>query len=132
MCCSFVGDREPVLQQPDARAHQHALELRHRAEELLHVVVVAEAHHALDTGAVVPAAVEQHHLAGRRQVLHIALEVPLRAFAVVGCRQGHGAAHARVQPLRDALDHTALARRVAPFEQDQHLLAAVRPPSPAA
>jgi NAD(P)-dependent dehydrogenase (short-subunit alcohol dehydrogenase family) len=30
-----VGDREPVLDELDARAHQHALELGHRAEELL-------------------------------------------------------------------------------------------------
>ena len=51
-------------------------------------------------------------------------EVPLRALTVVGCRQGHDAAHAGVQPLRDALDRAALARRVAAFEQDQHLLAA--------
>ena len=47
----------------------------------------AKAHHALDAGAVVPAAVEQHDLAGRRQVRHVALEVPLRALAVVRRRQ---------------------------------------------
>jgi hypothetical protein len=63
-----VGDREPVLHELDAGAHQHALEFRHRAEELLDVVIAAEAHHPLHAGAVVPAAVEQHHLAGGRQV----------------------------------------------------------------
>ena len=35
----LVGDREPVLDQPDAGADQHALELGHGAEELLDLVV---------------------------------------------------------------------------------------------
>ena len=80
----LVGDREPVLDQDDAGAHQHPFELGHRAEELLVLVVGAEAHHALDAGAVVPAAVEQHDLAGRRQMRHVALEIPLGALALVG------------------------------------------------
>ncbi len=88
----LVGDREPVLDEPDARAHQHALELRARAEELLVPLLAAEAHHPLDAGAVVPAAVEQHDLAGGGQVRHVALEVPLRALALVGRRQRHHAA----------------------------------------
>ncbi|MNT10118.1 hypothetical protein D3C72_1449330 [compost metagenome] len=123
-----VGDGEPVLDDLDARAHEHLLELGHGAEELLVLVVAAKAHHALDAGAVVPAAVEQHHLAGGRQVRHVALEVPLRAFAVVGRGQRGHAGHARVQALGDALDDTALARRVAAFEKDDHLLLAVLHP----
>jgi hypothetical protein len=39
-----VGNREPVLDELDARAHQHLLELGHGAEELLVLVVGAEAH----------------------------------------------------------------------------------------
>ena len=91
-------------------------------------LVGAEAHHPLDAGAVVPAAVEQHHLAGRRQVGHIALEVPLRALAVVRRRQRRHPAHARVEPLRDALDDAALAGGVAALEQDHDLLPAVHHP----
>ena len=37
----LVGDREPVLDQHDARAHQHALELRDVAEELLDLIVAS-------------------------------------------------------------------------------------------
>ncbi len=118
----FVGDREPVLEQAHAGAHEHALELWHRAEEVLVFLRRAEAHHVLDAGAVVPAAVEQHDLAAGRQVRHVALEVPLRALAIVRCRQRHHAADARIEPLGDALDGAALARRVAPLEQDHHLL----------
>ncbi|MNN17930.1 hypothetical protein D3C81_1311280 [compost metagenome] len=59
----------------------------------------------------------------------VALEVPLGALAVVGRGQRGHAAHARVQPLRDALDHAALAGGVAPFEQDHQLVAGGRDPA---
>jgi hypothetical protein len=48
----------------------------------------AEAHHIFDAGAVVPAAVEDHDLAGGRKVLHVALHVHLRLLAVG--RRGQG------------------------------------------
>ncbi len=118
----LVGDGKPVLQQADARADQHALEFRHGAEELLVFFGRAEAHHFLDARAVVPAAIEEHDFARRRQVRYIALKIPLRPFAVVGRRQRHDSRHARIEPLRDALDHAALAGGVASLEQDQDLL----------
>ena len=64
----LVADREPVLDQDDPRAHEHLLEQRAGAQEFLVLVVGAEAHDVLDAGAVVPAAIEQHDLAGRGQV----------------------------------------------------------------
>ena len=64
----LVGHREPVLHQDQAGADQHPLELRRRAEELLVLGFRAEAHHVFDAGAVVPGAVEQDDLPGRRQV----------------------------------------------------------------
>jgi len=67
-------------------------------------------------------------LAGGGQVRDIALEIPLRAFAIVRRRQRDDAADPRVQPLRDVLDRAALAGGVAPFEQDHHLLARGRDP----
>ena len=124
----LVGDGEPVLHQRDARAHQHLLELGHGAEELLVLLVGAKAHHALHAGAVVPAAVKENDLAARRQVGDIALEIPLRALAVVGRGQGGHAAHARVQALGDALDHAALAGRIAALEEDDHLFPVVLHP----
>jgi len=75
-----------------------------------------------------PAAVEEHDLACRRQVRGITLKVPLRALAVVRRRERRHAAHARVQPLRDALDHAALSGRIAALEQDHHLVAGVLRP----
>jgi hypothetical protein len=58
----------------------------------------------------------------------VALEIPLRAFAVRRRGQSHGAHDAGVQALRDALDDAALAGAVAPLEDDDDLFAAMRDP----
>ena len=101
-----------------------ALELGTVLDELLVLVLRAEPHHVLDAGAVVPAAVEDDDFAGGREVLHVALDVELRLFAVGRGRQRHQPKNARADPLRDRLDGPALARRVAPFEHDDHPQAA--------
>ena len=98
------------------------------AEELLDSSVGAEAHHALDAGAVVPAAVEQHDLAAGRQMRDVALEIPLRALALARRRQRRDAADARIEPLGDALDDAALAGGVAAFEQHDDLELLVHDP----
>ncbi len=117
-----VGDREPVFDQHDPRAHQHALELRHGPEELLVFLVGAEAHHPLDAGAVVPAAVEQHDLAAGRQMRDVALEIPLACARARSARAARPTRHdARVEALRDALDGAALAGRVASLEDHDQL-----------
>ncbi len=117
----LVGDREPVFDELDAGADQHALELRARAEELLDIGFRAETHDTLDAGAIVPTAIEEHDLAGGREVRGVTLEVPLCALALVRCGKRGNAADARVQPLRDALDDAALAGRVTAFENDDDL-----------
>jgi len=73
----LVVDRKPVLHEDDARANQHLFEKRARARELTIFIVATEAHDALNTSAVVPAAIEQDDLAGRWQFRDIALEIPL-------------------------------------------------------
>src|ERR1700761_3980889 len=90
----FIGNREPVFDERDSRPDQHALELGNRAEELLHFVVLGEAHDLLDTSPVVPTSIKQYDLAGRGQVSDIPLEVPLGSFAVVGGGQRYHAANA--------------------------------------
>ena len=83
----LVSDREPVLEQAYAGAHQHAFEFRHRSVELLVLLGSAETHYAFDSGAVVPAAVEQDDLAGRRKYGTFP-ESTTPAFAIVGSGQG--------------------------------------------
>ena len=119
----FIGDGKPVLDDLDARADQHSFKIRHSAEKLFVLSIGAKAHHPLDPGAVVPAAVKQHDFTGGGQVRHITLKVPLRAFAVTRCRQRRHAANPWIEPLGDALDDTALAGGVAAFKQNDHLVA---------
>ena len=78
----------------------------------------AVAHHPLDAGAVVPAAVEDQHLAGGGQLLDVALHVELGLLAVGRRRQGDDAEHPRADLLGQALDHAALAGGVAALEED--------------
>src|SRR5262249_29715925 len=75
----------------------------------------------LDAGAVVPAAVEDHHLTGRGQMGQVALRVHLALLALAGRRQGHHAEHAWADSLGDRLDGPALARAVAALEADAQL-----------
>ena len=81
----------------------------------------AEAHDRLDAGAVVPAAVEDHDLAGRGEVRDVALDVHLRLLALGRRGERDDAEDARADALGDPLDRAALARRVAPFEDDADL-----------
>jgi len=66
-----------------------------------------------DTCAVVPGAVKQHDLATGGQMLHIALEVPLRLFPRRRCAERRNPADSGVERLADALDHPTFARCVA-------------------
>ncbi len=75
----------------------------------------------LDAGPVVPAAVEEHPLAGSGELGHVALEVPLRLLALGRDAEGADAGDARVQGFGDALDDAALAGRVATFEEADDL-----------
>src|SRR6185295_19854743 len=83
----------------------------------------AEAHDPLDAGPVVPGAVEEDDLPGRRQRGDVPLEVPLRGLPLAWLLQCDHTRPARVQMLHEALDRAALAGRVPPFEEDDKPLA---------
>src|ERR1035438_1755565 len=112
----FIAHREPILDQDDARTHQHALELRAPVQEFEILAFAAETHHALHSSPVVPTAIEQDHLTGSRQMCHIALEIPLRLFAFGGSAQGDHATDARIQTVGDPLDRAAFPCCVASLE----------------
>ena len=125
----LAADRKPELDQVNVVARQHALELRRLTHELQVLLVRAEAHHALDPGAVVPTAVEHNDLAGGWQVLHVTLEIPLAALGFTGFFQGDDMRATRVEVLHKALDRTTLAGRITAFEEDDHLLPGLFDPS---
>jgi hypothetical protein len=124
----LVADREPVLDEDDPVLDELVLEDRALAEEPLVLVVGAEPHDPFHPGPVVPAPVEEGHLAGRGQLAHVALEVPLAPLPVGRRGQGHDATGPRAQVLRHPLDGAPLAGRVAPLEQDHHPGAALADP----
>ena len=101
-------------------ASRCGISCRKRRRRLLGAV----AHHPLDAGAVVPAAVEDQHLAGGGQLLDVALHVELGLLPVRRRRQRDDAEHARADPLGQALDHPALAGGVAALEDDDDARAA--------
>src|SRR6185369_15021040 len=112
---------EPVFDEDDAGIHDRLLDPRNRLQELLRLLVRAEAHHPLDAGAVVPAAVEDHDLARRREVRQVALDIHLALFTLGRSGQRDYAEHARAHALGDGLDRAALAGAVASFEHDADL-----------
>ena len=122
------ADREPELDQVHAAAGEVALELGHLAQELGVLGIGAEPHHPLDPGAVVPGAVEEHDLALGRQVLDVALEVPLALFDRRRLLERDHPGATRVEVLHEALDRPALARGVSTLEQDHDPLPGVLDP----
>ena len=112
---------EPVLEQDDAGVDHQLLERRRHFQEALRLLLGAEAHHALDTRPVVPAAVEDHDLARRRKVRQIALHVHLGLLALGRRGERDDAKHPRAHPLGDRLDGAALAGAVAALEDDADL-----------
>ncbi|SPE23645.1 hypothetical protein SBA5_400056 [Candidatus Sulfotelmatomonas gaucii] len=124
----FVAHAEPILDENDPGANQHALKLRAALHEFQVLALAAEAHYILHAGAVVPAAIEQNHLSRCGQMSHVALKIPLRLLALRRRCQRHDAAHARIERLGDALDGAALARGIASFKQRHHAQAFVANP----
>src|SRR5262249_46904425 len=102
----------------DTRGDDVTLEPGTVFDELVALLLRAEPHHTLHPRPVIPAAVEDDDLAAGREMLNVALGVELGFFAVGGGRQRHQTEDARTHALRDRLDRSALAGRVAPLEHD--------------
>ncbi len=90
-------------------------------QEPPHLLFVAEPHHALDAGAVVPAAIEDDDFARGREVPHVALDVHLALLALGRRGQRDDPEHARTHALGDGLDRATFSRAVATFEHDADL-----------
>ena len=117
-------DVQPQLLQHDSLIHQHPLEIRNLAEEMLALIGRAEVEDVLHDAAIVPAPVEEHDFALGRQVIDVALEIPLSRLAVRRFRERDDPRDPRVEVLTEALDRAALTSRVAPLEDHDDALAA--------
>ena len=114
----LLADVEEVLQDLHAALDDRRLEARRELEEAARLLLGAVAHHPLDAGAVVPAAVEDQHLAGGGHVREVALDIHLGLLALGRRRQRHHPEDPRADPLGQALDDPALAGGVAALEDD--------------
>ncbi len=118
----FVGaDLQPVLEEQDARVDHRLLDPRRQIKEAPGLLGGAESHHPFDAGPVVPAPVEDDHLAGRREVRQVPLDVHLGLLALGRRRQRDHPEHPGADPLGDRLDGAALAGGVAALEHDADL-----------
>ena len=84
----------------------------------------AESHNPFNSGAVVPAAIKNHDFTRRRDVIHVALHIDLRLSTIRWLWQGNHAKYPRTDPLGHGSNAAALARRVAPLEDDNNALTA--------
>ncbi|MNT08566.1 hypothetical protein D3C72_1433130 [compost metagenome] len=125
----FAVDREPVFEHQRAAVAEHALQVRCLAHEFQVLQRRAKVHDALDTGTVVPGAVEEDHFTGGGQVLDIALEIPLALLLLGRLLQGDDTCAAWVQVLHEALDGTALTSCVTAFKEDDDALAGLLDPA---
>ena len=114
----FARHREPELDEVDPGVNEETLKLRHFLHEFLILLVRAEPHYALNTRAVVPRAVEEHDFARGREVLHVALEVPLAGFGGGRLIESDEPRAAGVHVFHEARDRAAFACRVAAFKEN--------------
>src|SRR6266404_2506858 len=97
-------------------------------EKFLDLGLRAKAHDTLDAGAVVPTAVEQHHLSCGGQVSGVALKVPLGLFAFGRSGESDHPADAWVETFGDALDSASFACGIAAFKNCDDLKALLLDP----
>ena len=124
----FLTDREPELDEVCAIARQHAFKLRRLADELAVFLIAAKAHHPFDAGPVIPGAIEQDDFAVGRQMLDIALKIPLTTLDVGRLLQSNNASTAWVEVFHEAFDRSTLTRRIPPFKEDDDLLSSLLDP----
>ena len=97
-------------------------------QEAFVLLLGAEPHHVLDAGAVVPAAIEDHDLARRREVLRRSAGCTSASSRDPRGRAARHPEHARADPLGQRADGAAFAGRVAPFEDDDRAVSRVLHP----
>ena len=100
----------------DTFIHQHFLKLRQLPEKAVALFRGAETEHLFHHAAVIPGPVKQGDFATGRQMLDIALEIPLRCLAVRGFGQRNHPRHPWIKIFAYPFDRTAFSGGIAPLE----------------
>src|SRR5262249_54824926 len=125
----FLADFQPVLQQNDAVFSNQPLKIRANDEKALTFGFRAESHDPFDSGAVIPAAIPDHHFTGGGKVRNKSLHVHLGPSAFGGRGERHHAKDARADAFGEAFDEATLAGRVTSFKNYHHSPAGLLHPS---
>ena len=111
---------QPVLQQDDALADQKSLKRWTVPEKLPVLFFGTKTHHVLNTGAVVPAPVEDGDFTSGGEFFNVALRMELCLLPLGWRREGGHAEDSRADALHDALDEAAFSGSVSSFENDHN------------
>src|SRR5690349_1885232 len=92
------------------------------------LLIGAKAHYRFYASSIVPAAIEDNDLAGRRKMLNVTLDIQLGLFPLGGRRQRDDAKDTRAHPFGDRLYCSSLPSGVTAFEDHNHAQALVLDP----
>jgi hypothetical protein len=105
------------------RPRKHTFEVWYLTHKLAVLERRTKSHDTLNTCPVIPGSIIEHDLTSRRQVLYIALEIPLRTLAFRRLFEGNHPCRTRIQVFREALYGATLAGCIAALEQSDYSLA---------
>src|SRR5262249_31835727 len=115
-CLFVVADFEPVLDQMDSIRHDKLLKRGAPRQKLTVILSGTKPHDIFHSGTVVPAPVEDHHLARGRKVRQVSLQVNLTFFPVRWSGKRDDPEHARADAFGDRFDRAAFSGAVPAFE----------------
>src|SRR5262249_26776777 len=124
------ADLKPILEQDNTGVDHGLLDVRGNGEKAFGFIFGAKNHNAVDSGDIVPAAVEDHDLSAGRQMGQIALNVHLGFFAIGWGGEGDHPEYPWTDPLRDRLDDAPPSPPISPFTNTAHLLPPLPHPFP--
>ena len=84
------------------------------------LIRTTEPHHGFNAGPVVPRPIKENDFSGCREVLKVALEVPLSRLYVRRLGQRHDPSTTRIERFGNTLNHAALARGISAFENNEY------------
>ena len=119
--CSAIPASSQILINVMPAIDDVSFDFRAQFQKAIALLLVHKAHNALNTRAIVPTAVEDYDLAGRRKPLDVALDVHLRLFAVGRRGERYHSKYPRANPLGQRFDCAAFAGGVAPLKDDNDL-----------
>lgn len=113
-----VAHFQPEFDERDVAPDDVFFDFRTAFQEKFVLVLRAKAHHVLDAGAIIPAAIENNDFTRRGKMRHVTLQINLSLFTVGRCWQRDNAKDARADAFSDGADGAALACTVAAFKEN--------------